>query len=68
MPSNIRRIFPVDRLPHGWPTVDSGALAAGVLDVDTTSVSCQAVGRERALLIYKIRRLPVTLPALTTNF
>ena len=20
---NIRRIFPVDRLPHGWPTVDS---------------------------------------------
>eukprot|EP00959_Pyramimonas_sp_CCMP1952_P135465 2834290-Pyramimonas_sp.AAC.3 len=23
--SNIRRIFPVDRLPHGWPPVDSGA-------------------------------------------
>eukprot|EP00959_Pyramimonas_sp_CCMP1952_P447342 9366536-Pyramimonas_sp.AAC.1 len=22
---NIRRIFPVDRLPHGWPTVDSEA-------------------------------------------
>eukprot|EP00959_Pyramimonas_sp_CCMP1952_P451824 9459789-Pyramimonas_sp.AAC.6 len=22
---NIRRIFPADRLPHGCPTVDSGA-------------------------------------------
>eukprot|EP00976_Prorocentrum_cordatum_P106842 1194531-Prorocentrum_minimum.AAC.8 len=25
IPPNIRRIFPADRLPHAWPTVDSGA-------------------------------------------
>ena len=25
---NIRRVFPADRLPHGWPTVDSGACNA----------------------------------------
>eukprot|EP00959_Pyramimonas_sp_CCMP1952_P243338 5086398-Pyramimonas_sp.AAC.2 len=24
-PPDIRRVFPADRLPHGWPTVDSGA-------------------------------------------
>eukprot|EP00959_Pyramimonas_sp_CCMP1952_P125214 2617969-Pyramimonas_sp.AAC.2 len=25
IPPNIRRTFPANRLPHGWPTVDSGA-------------------------------------------
>eukprot|EP00976_Prorocentrum_cordatum_P018254 369506-Prorocentrum_minimum.AAC.1 len=24
IPPNIRHIFPADRLPHGWPTFDSG--------------------------------------------
>eukprot|EP00976_Prorocentrum_cordatum_P087130 1186778-Prorocentrum_minimum.AAC.1 len=29
IPPNIRRTFPADRhrLPHGWPTVDSGVCA-----------------------------------------